>query len=620
VDSFLLAGPISAPLRVPPERPFQPASRIGDSSKFVPSPDSRSLVARLESFDEHEVLNALEELTAALALEPTAFNPELAIVVGLVERRWSREHLNHEDELRYYTIPGRIPEASHHVAERCRAIVHSGVTQFGSGTSFDARELSLVCAMFVSGIYPSTFTHGEHRYPEPSPDAMSAYRRNSLIVDRALSLSTIFAREFVVFAQICWSHHRRGDALVFLDRARHLFSNESLHYCALVGKDLSPTAPSIGESNALTWFYWAECHQHLALVASEDRELNDRDVETCVDHAALVDPGNPVDHVAHVFDHVNHTDVEARVDHAHVDHAYVDHAHVDLGNPVDHVGLAIHGYEVFLAEAPSFQPFSVYVLEDHYIYTRNYPPSSARALTALGCLRELLLNLDGAESAYLDSIALDPTSFDTPYVHVAKLDRRRSDEIAASRQEDSLWRVHGGFPLRRNVPVGLQLLLCEWFNNRVRQLWTERSEHSLQQCKVAIKVSEATFHALENVREADWTSMPSSPKEARSARREVQPFAWSQRGDRLRSLEDAVLVMKMLQAEIATVRYRDFWQARTLYENILLAHPDYLPALEQLLAVEDLQRSPQRASPIRLAGWKGRSGGTRSGAEMGPSA
>jgi menaquinone-9 beta-reductase len=31
-DSFLLAGPISAPLRVPPERPFQPASRIGDST------------------------------------------------------------------------------------------------------------------------------------------------------------------------------------------------------------------------------------------------------------------------------------------------------------------------------------------------------------------------------------------------------------------------------------------------------------------------------------------------------------------------------------------------------------------------------------------------------------
>ena len=135
---------------------------------------------------------------------------------------------------------------------------------------------------------------------------------------------------------------------------------------------------------------------------------------------------------------------------------------------------------------------------------------------------------------------------------------------------------------------------------------------------MAIKVSEATWHALENVREADWTSMPGSPQEAQSARREVQPFDWSQRGDRLRSLEDAVVAMKMLQAEIATVRYRDFWQARTLYENILLAHPDYLPALEQLLAVENLQQSPQRESPIRLAGWKGHSGGTRSGAEMGP--
>jgi hypothetical protein len=38
-DSFLLAGPISAPLRVPPERPFQPASRIGTLSCWrAPSP------------------------------------------------------------------------------------------------------------------------------------------------------------------------------------------------------------------------------------------------------------------------------------------------------------------------------------------------------------------------------------------------------------------------------------------------------------------------------------------------------------------------------------------------------------------------------------------------------
>jgi hypothetical protein len=28
----MLAGPISASLRVPPERPFRPASRIGDST------------------------------------------------------------------------------------------------------------------------------------------------------------------------------------------------------------------------------------------------------------------------------------------------------------------------------------------------------------------------------------------------------------------------------------------------------------------------------------------------------------------------------------------------------------------------------------------------------------
>jgi hypothetical protein len=39
-DSLLLAGPISAPLRVPPERPFQPASRIGDSSRIPASTDS----------------------------------------------------------------------------------------------------------------------------------------------------------------------------------------------------------------------------------------------------------------------------------------------------------------------------------------------------------------------------------------------------------------------------------------------------------------------------------------------------------------------------------------------------------------------------------------------------
>jgi hypothetical protein len=43
-DSFLLAGPISAPLRAPPERPFQPASRIGDFSRFVPGPDSSGFV------------------------------------------------------------------------------------------------------------------------------------------------------------------------------------------------------------------------------------------------------------------------------------------------------------------------------------------------------------------------------------------------------------------------------------------------------------------------------------------------------------------------------------------------------------------------------------------------
>jgi hypothetical protein len=46
-DSFLLAGPISAPLRVPPERPFQPASRIGDYGIRTTTPWPADAMPRL---------------------------------------------------------------------------------------------------------------------------------------------------------------------------------------------------------------------------------------------------------------------------------------------------------------------------------------------------------------------------------------------------------------------------------------------------------------------------------------------------------------------------------------------------------------------------------------------
>jgi hypothetical protein len=43
----MLAGPNSAALRVPPERPFQPASRIGDSST---DPDVSGEIAKSLGF------------------------------------------------------------------------------------------------------------------------------------------------------------------------------------------------------------------------------------------------------------------------------------------------------------------------------------------------------------------------------------------------------------------------------------------------------------------------------------------------------------------------------------------------------------------------------------------
>ena len=48
-DASMLLGPISASLRVPLERPSQPASRIGDASRFVPSPDSSRFVPSPDS-------------------------------------------------------------------------------------------------------------------------------------------------------------------------------------------------------------------------------------------------------------------------------------------------------------------------------------------------------------------------------------------------------------------------------------------------------------------------------------------------------------------------------------------------------------------------------------------
>jgi uncharacterized protein (TIGR01370 family) len=67
-DSFILAGPISAPLRVPPERPFRPASRIGDSPVRVAQTLS---VAPSTKQPLRQQLQSVKSFALALGIEPT---------------------------------------------------------------------------------------------------------------------------------------------------------------------------------------------------------------------------------------------------------------------------------------------------------------------------------------------------------------------------------------------------------------------------------------------------------------------------------------------------------------------------------------------------------------------
>ncbi len=242
--------------------------------------------------------------------------------------------------------------------------------------------------------------------------------------------------------------------------------------------------------------------------------------------------------------------------------------------------VALHAYQQFLEFEPSSNPAPHMTIQENYINTCNYAPSNTQAWLEIGKIYQQQQQLEAAENAYRKSIDLAKNSQSTPYLLLIQLLEQQHQETTTEYQK--LWLICQQH--RNEAPVPLEVLLetQNWLREQLYVLCQKDLKSALRLCKDALSFAQKIALELNRIHKFDWRERIQPDQVHLLPRREKQLFPWAKMLEKREQQNQWILELRLLHARIALEGHKDYWQARSLYEKILLEHPEHPEAFRQL--------------------------------------